>query len=129
MAKHVIWRDKATESEVCAESMGMDYKARAVQEIASAVVDALRISWQEKRVVRRLLVSAAGGDIADILMQFLHSQLEIVGEELNRQFGIDETIETGYATHAKLKRFIQAIKVRIEQPDCEILQSEKGEKK
>ncbi len=108
--KKVIWSQG--EHEVEAENCKAHYGTKAMKAIAELVVEALQINWNERRIVNGLLISAIGNAVGELLEQYLHSQLEIIGGTLNRKFGIDEVINTGYATHAKMNDFIGAIKAR-----------------
>ena len=109
-----IWNDGSHGAEISAESCGPDYRVRAIGAIAELVTEALQIKWGEQRIVKYLLMSAIGSEIGDILEQYLHSQLEIIGKEINREFRIDERINSGHATHAKMNDFIKAIKGKYE---------------
>lgn len=112
--KKVIWRDKESlEHEVCAEDQGKDFKVSAITAIAELCTESLNVHWAERRIVTQLLKSAIGYEIGDILKQYLHSQLEIIGKEFNREFGIEEAIEPGYATHAKMNNFVDSLKKKL----------------
>jgi len=109
----VVWADKDGNLEACMESSHGDYRVLAISAICELATEALNVSWNEHRIVSQLLKSAIGSEVGKILYQYLHSQLEIIGRGLNRDFGIDEQIEPGYATHAKLSNFSEAIKAKF----------------
>jgi len=105
----VIWQKKGEEVELC-ETSGPDYEEKFIKAVAHYVVEALGISWPDRGPVKNILVSAIRDEVEDLLTQFLHSQLEIIGKSFNQAFGIEAEIETGHAPHAKMSQFIGAIK-------------------
>jgi len=105
-----IWQGKGEQFEALAETSGPDYEKRFVEAVADYVVDALRIPWKSKQTVKDLVITAIDRGVRRLLTQFLHSQLEIIGRNFNREFGVEAEIETGHAPHAKMSQFIEAIK-------------------
>lgn len=116
--RKVIWGEP--ELVGIGESAGKDYKAKFIEAVAELIMEALRISWPDRRIFRALMISAIGQGVSELLRQYLHSQLEIIGNTLNREFDIDEEIETGHATHAKLSNFVAAIKQLMKEMEKDV---------
>lgn len=108
MQRQMIWHSE-DECHKVEETSGISYKEKFIDAVAFYITEVLGVSWKDKRVVRELLVFALQSGIEDLLDQFLHSQLEIIGRRFNRAFGIDATAETSHAVHAKMDQFIEAI--------------------
>jgi len=98
---------------MCEIRSAPDYGDYFVWEIADLITDLLATKWPDKEIIHRILASALDTDCKDLLEQYLHSQLEIIGRELNREFEIDEKVATEFATHAKLDNHVKAIKQKI----------------
>jgi len=109
VSEMTIWREKGKEMELC-ETSGPDYEERFTKVLADQIVDVLRVPWSHKQLVKDLVISGIESGVRRLLIQFLHSQLEIIGRSFNREFQLEAEIETGHATHAKMSQFIDAIK-------------------
>lgn len=102
-----IWPEP---KECACESSGINYEKRFLNALCEIIVDNLRITWTDKRIVEALLNSSIEDEVSKLLEQYLHSQLEIISREINNEFRIEEKPCYNYATHAKLNKHIDAIK-------------------
>lgn len=110
-----VWNDPDIVSDSCCEDScktagSKDYTEKFIDALVEMVVESLRVSWNERQVVGNLLKSSIEGDVISILKQYLHSQLEIIGIEIEDSFGVKGKLKTSYATHAKLSEYLKAIK-------------------
>ena len=110
--RKTIWQEKNDPFayEKAVETSAPDYRHKFVEALAEYVVEALRVPWDDHKTVKGLLISAIGEDVRDLLRQYLHNQLEVIGASINWAFGTEAEVETGYATHAKMDQFVEAIK-------------------
>ena len=106
-----VWRPEGTNDVLKETNIGEinNIEKDIIEVISTKATEALRVSYSEKDLVRRLLASNLEEDIKVLLEDYLHSQLEIIGRKLNKTFDIDEKIGYEYATHAKLNKYIDAI--------------------
>lgn len=108
--------------ESACEAMPVDYQEKFLDIICSAVVEALRIPYQSREVVKNLLYSNLKDNVCSRdgwLEQFLHSELDKIAHSIKSRFDLDDTLKVNYnhATHAKLSSIMDAIEVRQLTPD------------
>lgn len=110
--RRTLWVPEKERREWTEIASSADYRAKFIDILADNIVEALRVGWNDNKAFKSLLISVLEDDVMDLLGQYLHSQLEIVGGSFNRAFGTEAEIEPGYAAHAKMNNFIEAIMER-----------------
>ena len=86
-----------------------DLEDSFVGEICRHIGDAFRVSWGEKDITLRLLNSALGNDVKDLLERYLGSNLESLLESLNHKMGTSASVNHNYALHAKFNDFTEEL--------------------
>lgn len=101
------------EGDVVLSEIGRhDYEDRFITAVATQVVNALRIPWGSKDTVQRLLETALESVLKgrkNLLQQYLHSQLDIIVENVCRRYEVEAETNYQYATHAKLNDLVTAL--------------------
>lgn len=83
--------------------------------ISECVSEAIKINYKDRTVFQSCLQTATARQIRVLLEQYLHHELEIIGERFQREFEISEKINFDYATHAKMRDIIDAIKQKMKE--------------
>lgn len=105
-----IWGNEG-ESGECMAVMNSAFdrvETRFANEVINTVIDALDVSYNERRIVHALLKNALG-EMGNWLEQYLNSQVEIIGRSACQRFGLDIEPNYNYAPHAKLNDIFRAI--------------------
>lgn len=124
MFRTKIWReiyegesDKVEETSIN-ENPREDIKDKFLSALCERISKILEINHNDRKIVILLLRSNLEEILTDrkegLLNQFLHHELEIIGNEINVSLGIKEKICTSHATHAKLSNHVDAIRKKIE---------------
>ncbi len=108
-----VWRKPGQEAPggmVC-ERSDRDMLERKFEDvIIDEVMKALKINWQDARIVKALLESVMHDTINDCLQAYLNGNVEIMAKEMNQELGLKEEACYSYAPHAKLYNHIRVIK-------------------
>ena len=102
------------------ESLGScrDFDKEFTRIIVSEIVKILQVSHSERDIITRLLYSALEDKIClrdGLLEQYLHTQLDTLADTFKSEYSgfnipDDTEVNYNYATHAKFKNIIDAVK-------------------
>lgn len=104
---------------VCGEYSRPDYDKRFLEAVCDKVVDVLQIKCSERQIVSRLLYSALEREVIrngkeSFLIQYIHSQLDIILKRFEQEFDIKSETNYAHAMHGKFSDLIQVIKDKYE---------------
>lgn len=105
-----IWKHPDVRANEVCESRGDRIEEQFLDSLLDNLVGCLRIEYRSQEIVRALLKTALKNGVRELLKQYLNHELEIIGQEINNDFSIEEKVCYNYATHAKLRDHMKAIK-------------------
>jgi len=92
----------------------VNHEDRFARIVAAEIAGALKVNFADRDIVVKLLTTELERVLSKrngLLEQYLHTQLDRIGDTLRRRFDLDNSVKVNYnyATHAKLENFIEAI--------------------
>ena len=96
----------------------VDHEKHFARLVAAKIAASLQVNYGDRDIVVKLLTTTLEKQLCKsggLLEQYLHTQLDIIAETINRKFDVSEHgvgVNYGYATHAKLNDILETIKVK-----------------
>lgn len=106
----------------CCENSAPRIEQDFVNEICELVIEALNVNYNERRLVKPLLVNSITEKVNNnykklgLLQQFEAYVLETSIERLKKEFNLISEINHGHATHAKFADIVKELKANWESP-------------
>ena len=106
----------------CCENSAPRIEQEFVNEVCELVIEALNVNYNERRLVKPLLVKSISEKINNsykelgLLQQFEAYILETSIERLKKEFNLISEINHSNATHAKFADIVKELKANLEAP-------------
>ena len=106
----------------CCENSAPRIEQEFVNEVCELVIEALNVNYNERRLVKPLLVKSISEKVNNsykelgLLQQFEAYILETAIERLKKEFNLISEINHSHATHAKFADIVKELKTNWEAP-------------
>jgi hypothetical protein len=112
----VIWNgDRSNQSGgSCEMRQGPNYESRLLNALVSLVVGKLDSRYPEAETIQTLLKSCIRREFNKLLEQYLHSQLEKLGNRIKAELDITADIDYRHAIHSKFSSIVDELKGRFD---------------
>ena len=106
----------------CCENSAPRIEQEFVNEVCELVIEALNVNYNERRLVKPLLVKSISEKINNsykelgLLQQFEAYILETSIERLKKEFNLISEINHSHATHAKFADIVKELKANWDSP-------------
>ena len=118
----MIYSLEKTQMSGCCENSAPRIEQEFVNEVCELVIEALNVNYNERRLVKPLLVKSISEKINNsykelgLLQQFEAYILETSIERLKKEFNLISEINHSHATHAKFADIVKELKANWDSP-------------
>jgi len=110
--------DHYTDCEISSEQF---IENKFIDRIADIITQLLEVNYKDRNAIKNIIKVAIAPKVDELLEQYLHGQLEMIGYSINNAFGIQGKVCYNYTIHAKLADYIQRIEQIIGKEKCKEL--------